>query len=448
MSKKLHDLVKDFLPTSPEQWRMLAEQALRGADFDEALVKTTADGLNRGPVFFGNPDRPNDLAPGRAAGRPWNIHQIFNEKGLDSTNHAILNDLAGGVSQIGLVIDHSGQFGIAARTKSDWATLLDGVHLDIAPVFLEPGHSVDVAEFAAFLSEKGAKTGGLGLEARSSNLVPLARDFPDFVIASVDARCVHEAGGSEAQEIAYAASGFACAVGRLVESGVPADNAIRQVQVLMAADADIHLSICKIRAARTVLSSISAAYEGKSTFSIRVITSARMLTRQDPWTNIIRLTSSAFAAAVGGADTLTVLPPTYALGRPDWTARRIARNLHILLQEEAHIGLVSDPASGSYLHESLSQQLAESAWTLFRRTEENGKFEALVDTGFVDEVRSSADALLAHYRSGDAALVGVNRFAAPDLREMRYLKGTLPPPSDPAFEPIRLEDAASEGDAA
>ncbi|WP_421791248.1 methylmalonyl-CoA mutase family protein [Hyphobacterium sp.] len=356
-----------------------------------------------------------------------------------------MQDLTGGVSQIGLVIDDTGEHGIRLNSDEDWTLLLADIHLDIAPIHLEPGHNFDAAGFAKMLSDKGAKSAGLGIDARHADLAELAKDYAAFTIASVDARCVHEAGGTEAQELAYAASGFACGLGRMVESGINPEQAVQQVEIVFSADADIHLSISKLRAARQVIASIAAAYDADVMPEIRVVSSARMLTRQDPWTNMIRLTSAAFAAAAGGADTITILPPTQWLGRPDGLARRFSRNLHILLQEESRLGQVSDPAAGSYLHEQLSHSLAEAAWSIFQEQEDNGQFESIGRSHFSAAVASSAQALMAKYKSGDATLFGVNRHASADLREMRYEPGAPPPSSDADFGPIRLEDAALDG---
>lgn len=448
MSDTLHDLIGDMPAGGAEAWQGLAEKALRGAGFESTLVRRTADGLARGPVFFEGetaalPDRPRDPH------LPWQIRQTFVDATTKSANAALLDDLMGGVTQIALQVDATGEFGIPLADAEELEAVLAGVELSIAPVFLEPGHSLDAGAVGTKLLALGASSGGLGLQADNEALLDLAAALPGFGVCSVDARCVHDTGGSEAQEIAYAAAGFAEALGRLVEGGVEADQAVSQIEVILAADADIHLSIAKIRAARAVLAQILTAYDANGAPAIRVVTSGRMMTRLDPWTNLIRLSAASFAASVSGADAVTILPATRALGRPDSFARRIVRNLHILLQEESHVGVVADPSAGSYLHETLARSLAEKGWAIFQDIEAAGGFGKLdADSPFVADVASARTALEKKYVSGAGILFGVNRYAADDLRDMRALKGSPPPSSDPLFPAICLEDAALQGEIA
>ena len=115
-----------------------------------------------------------------------------------------------------------------------------------------------------------------------------------------------------------------------------------------------------------------------------------MLSAQDPWTNLIRNACAGFAAAAGGADSITIRPLTDAIGRPSGFARRVARNLHILLAEESHIGKVTDPASGGYLHKHLTDALAQKAWTLFQDIERKGGLvEAFADGSLQAEIAAA-----------------------------------------------------------
>lgn len=447
MTETLHTLI-DGLPTrSADHWRALADAALRGEDFDSTLVRRTPDGIERGPVFFEADRLGAAAAPRKNAFLPWQIRQAFTESSPSEANAAILADLTGGVSEIGLHIDRQGGFGVAIANQDDLIRTLDGVDVSIAPVFLEPGHDFDPGLFADCMKKAGANLAGLGVDAADSRLTDLAKNHPGFCIACIDARVIHETGGTEAQELAFAAAGFAEAIGRLIGAGIDAKQAAGQIEVLLTADADIHLSLSKIRAGYLVLQNILSAYDAASSApQIRAVTSGRMMTRKAPWTNMIRTSAAGFAAACSGVTSLTILPATYALGRPDRLARRAARNLHILLQEESHSGLVDDPARGSYLHEHLTLQLAENAWKMFQSIEAGGGYSAIRDgSEFVYQVETARQALLAMYARGERSLFGINRFAAPDLREMKYEEGQTPPSSVLLFPSIRLEDAAQQG---
>jgi len=443
MSETLHDLIKDFPAHSEHTWRKMAERSLRGADFDDALFRTTTDGIARGPVFFDRPAVAPSPVSRTARDLPWQIRQVFAEPKPDEANAAILRDLMGGASQIGLQIDPTAEHGLAAEDTKAWAAALQGVDLAIAPAYLEPGHCLHAERFAAWLKDSGAKNGGLGLAPDHPNLVDFHREFPSFAIATVDARCIHETGGTEAQELSYAAAGFAELVGRLIAANAEPSNIAAAAEIILAVDADIHLSIAKIRAARRVLGAILKAYDIESIPIIRAVTSARMMTAQDPWTNMIRTSAAGFAAAAGGADVITILPATTALGRPDRLARRAARNTQIVLQEEAHVGLVSDPAAGSFLHETLTQELAKTAWSGFQAIDRQGGYSALgKNRDYLDSVDEARQALQNSYATQERVLFGINKFEAPALREMRYLTGAMPPTSDPRFPAICLENVA------
>lgn len=447
MTDTLHALI-DGLPTaSAHNWRGLADAALRGEDYTSTLVRRTADGIERGPVFFQSERAGTAAAPRTDAFLPWQIRQTFTESRPSDANAAILTDLMGGVSEIGLLIDQQGLHGVAIGTLADLARTLEGVDVTIAPVFLEPGHDFDPEVCARWMKEAGAKRAGLGLDAADPRLADLAHACPAFCIASVDARVIHETGGTEAQELAYGAAGYAAAIGTLIEAGISSEQAAGQIEVVFSVDADIHLSVAKIRAGYLVLQNILSAYGVSSSApQLRAVTSGRMMTRKAPWTNMIRMSSAGFAAACSGVTRLTILPATHALGRPDRLARRAARNLHILLQEESHCGLVDDPASGSYLHEHLTAQLAEKAWHIFQSIEADGGYSAIeASSKFIEDVEAGRQALIDQYRSGERALFGINRFAAPDLREMKFAEGKTPPSSSRLFPAIRLEDAALDG---
>ena len=141
------------------------------------------------------------------------------------------------------------------------------------------------------------------------------------------------------------------------------------MDIYLASDQDGHQGIIKLRAARMLwakLATCFAAPEAIKNAHFHAISSARMLATQDPWSNLLRLSSAAFGAICGGADTITLLSFTHAIGLATPFARRMSRNLQLLFMEESHLGHVQDPAHGSYTHEQLSLELAQTAWTLFQ----------------------------------------------------------------------------------
>jgi methylmalonyl-CoA mutase len=236
-----------------------------------------------------------------------------------------------------------------------------------------------------------------------------------FVVA--DGRVIHDAGGSEAQELAFV---LACAVDNLraLESaGVALDDARGMIYARLSADADQFLTLAKFRALRLLWARIEQAcgLAPKPLF-IAAETAWRMLTQRDPYVNMLRATIATFSAGLGGANSLTVLPHTLALGLPDAFARRAARNTQLILIEESNLAKVSDPAAGSGGIEALTRELCEAAWTQFQAIDKaGGVFAALEQNliqGKVAATRAAREANVAKRRD---VLTGASEF--PNLHE-------------------------------
>jgi methylmalonyl-CoA mutase len=170
-------------------------------------------------------------------------------------------------------------------------------------------------------------------------------------------------------------------------------------------------------------------------------TAWRMMTRRDPWVNLLRTTMAAFAAGLGGADSIAVLPFTAAIGLPDAFARRLARNTQLILLEESHLARVGDPAAGSGGIEDITDKLCAAAWALFQEIEAKGGTAAALEAGIIQRkvaaVRADRAAAVARRRD---AITGTSEF--PDLRELPVAVLDVPPverpdPVVPTFEPLR-----------
>ena len=185
----------------------------------------------------------------------------------------------------------------------------------------------------------------------------------------------------------------------------------------MSADADQFLTVAKFRALRALWARVEQAcgLAPKPAF-VSAETAWRMMTRRDPWVNMLRTTIAAFSAGIGGADAVAVLPFTSAIGLPDRFARRIARNTQLLLLEESNIAKVADPAAGSGGIEDLTDKLCRAAWTLFQEIEAAGGAPAALERGLIQdkiaEVRAEHEAATAHRKD---VLTGTSDF--PNLSE-------------------------------
>src|SRR5437667_178533 len=192
-------------------------------------------------------------------------------------------------------------------------------------------------------------------------------------LAAADGRVIHDAGGSEVQELAFVLAAGVAYLRALEGAGIALDQAQDMVYARLSADADQFLTMAKFRALRLLWARIeqSCGLAPKPLF-IAADTAWRMLTQRDPYVNMLRATMAVFSAGLGGANSIAVLPHTLALGLPDAFARRVARNTQLVLLEESNLAKVSDPAAGAGGIEALTQELCESAWALFQETEKAG----------------------------------------------------------------------------
>ncbi|MCW5725432.1 MAG: hypothetical protein KIS81_10830 [Maricaulaceae bacterium] len=443
MTDGVRALAAGFPAADAGQWRALAEAALNGAGPDRALVRRTPAGLARGPLFTAADarDRPDAIpALPRRPFLPWDIRQEIREPDPAAANRAILADLEGGVSSISLAIDPEGRNGVCVRRMGEISTMLGGVESNLAPIEISAGGGVKTAALlAAWLTRDGPAPeprGALGLAPHDPQAGEAARwaleNLPRFHVVTVDAAAVHDAGGDEVLELAMLAAGAAEAMKRLVDQELAPDEAAPRLCARLAVDADFHLGICKLRAARRLWARVMQAFdvsEENRGVHLSAVTSFRMMTRRDAWTNLIRAAAAGFAGAAGGADSLTIQPLTAALGRPTPFARRLARNLQILLQEEAHAGRAADPAGGSYLHETLTENLAQAAWKLFQQIErEDGWAAALASGWLAERCAQGLDAARRALATSKAEMIGVNAWAQLGAEKAEAITDSYTPP--------------------
>jgi methylmalonyl-CoA mutase len=246
----------------------------------------------------------------------------------------------------------------------------------------------------------------LAKEARSAE--PNTRTF------LVDATIAHEAGASEAQELGTLAATLVAYLRAFESHGVTPAAALEQISVHIAADTDIFITTAKLRAARTLMARIAeacGAEHAAGSVRITAITSARMMSKRDPWTNTLRTTVATAAAAFGGADQVLVLPFSHALGASDAFARRIARNTQIVAQEESSLGRIIDPAGGSWYVEQLTADLAEKGWREFQDIEAEGGMAAALASGLVQDRIAAVVAQRAKtIATGKFELTGISAF--------------------------------------
>jgi len=453
-------------------WLALVEKTLKGAPL-ESLTRRTVDGLPIQPLYESDPSAAQIVRS--QAG--WDVRTTVRAADPVAANAEALADLSQGAGSLLLRLDPLGQDGIAVGSADDLARVLDEVLLDAAPIALDAGFlgpraadwlgaaakgapaaplSFHLDPLGAF-AEAGASPGPIEahLIAAATVAARLAETYPKASLFLASGRPAHEAGGGEALELGLAAAAALAYAKALVRAGVPMADAFDRIVIGLMIDADPFLGVAKLRAARQIWARLAAACGANTEAWIEARSSGRMLTRADPWTNMVRLTAAAFAGAVGGADVLVLGAFSDALGPPTPFARRQSRNIQLVLKEEANLGRVIDPAAGSGYLESLTDELARAGWASFQAIEAGGGVVKALESGVVSRLASEGQTeLAARIARHELKLLGVTDFTAEDLRPAEVAKPVaqaaqapsprLPGPDShcPALTPIRLEDVA------
>ena len=226
------------------------------------------------------------------------------------------------------------------------------------------------------------------------------------------------------QELAAVLATVVWLARRFEAGGHSLDEAATRIGVALAADADQFLTIAKFRAARLLLARVfEAAGVAAPPVPIHAETAWRMMSGRDPHTNILRTTAAAFSAAVGGADSIAVLPFDAASGGTDPLADRLARNTQSILAEEAQLFRVADPGAGSSATEALTADLAAAAWKQFQAIEAAGGIVSALASGTLQkDIGAVRDVRLGRIRERAALMVGVNAYV-----DERASAGEAPP---------------------
>lgn len=451
-------------------WRSAAARVLRDAEI-ESLVWRTLDGMAVEPLY---PAAAEPVAfTGRSA-RRWHIAQRIDHPHPAEANLQALADLEGGADVLTLVAADAPSargFGLRVQTAEDLEAVLANVSLDLIELRLDPGApGFELAALAADVAERrGHGLADLDLDLGIDPVGTLATagalpaDWPRMAgrMANMldglrtrgfagrafraDGRPWSDAGASEAQELAAVLGSAVLYLRALEAGGLPLDLARNALSFTLGADTDLTLTVAKFRALRPLWARIEEAC-GLEPRPIRLHaeTAWRTLAATSSHTNIIRAAVACFAAAVGGADGITVLPFTLPLGLPDAFARRLARNTQHVLADESSLGRVDDPASGAGLFETLTQGLCEKAWAMFREIEREGGIAASLAAGEIQSrVAAVRDQRRARLEDGRDALVGATMFMQDDEIPPAVLLPAPPYIASLAVGPLRAEPLPS-----
>jgi methylmalonyl-CoA mutase len=436
-------LAAEFPPATREAWLKLVDGVLKGAPF-EKLTNKTYDGLQIEPIY---PRAANaQLIAGRGAAQPWQIMQRVDHPDAAQANAQALHDLENGAN--GLTLVFAGATGARGAGLPPTAEALERALRDI---YLDAGIGIEfeigpqsrdaALHFAELLKARGIAPANVDVRfgfdpigaaavwgsspypwadiapavAGSAAMLANAGFRGPFVVA--DGRVIHDAGGTEAQELAFVLASAVAYLRALEASDIVLADARRMIYARLSADADQFLTMAKFRALRLVWARIeeSCGLKPQPLF-IAAETAWRMLTQRDPNVNMLRATGAVFSAGLGGANSISVLPHTLALGLPEQFARRVARNTQLILLEESNLAKVADPAAGAGGIETLTQQLCASAWALFQEIETAGGAWAALEKNIIQNkvlaARAERDRNIARRKD---VVTGASEF--PDLHE-------------------------------
>lgn len=466
-----------FAPPTREQWLALVEKDLKGAPFEKRLVTQLIEGLTIQPLYTSSDTPSSDAGlPGqapfvrgstalRAGGAGWSIVPEHRHPLPAEANQAILSDVRRGADGVVVrlsprLLEETGNTcgcgcggGVLIDSVDDLNRLLADVDLTKIQLTVHAGPAflAGAAEVLALYARRKiadadvrcnlgadplgtlAARGSLPQSAETtlSDLGALAQSvskkYPSARTVSVSTAAYDNAGATAVQELAAALSTAVAYLRAMEGAGLSVADAARQLTFSLAVGADQFLEIAKFRAFRALYNRVLEAAEvpeAQRAMFVHARTSRRILTQRDPWVNVLRTTIGCFAAAVGGADQITVLPFDDVIGPSDELAMRLARNTQIILQEEGHLGSVLDAAGGSYYVEHLTMDLAQAAWKLFQDLERRGGMLAVLrDGSFAKELEATRQKRSKDLARRKMPITGVSEF--PHLGEKPVIRAKV-----------------------
>jgi methylmalonyl-CoA mutase len=460
----------EFTPATLAQWEKAAAKSAPGGDVN-ALNWVTPEGLVVKPLYTAA-DTANlphaDTLPGfepfirgpqatMYAVRPWTIRQYAGFSTAEESNAFYRKALAAGGQGVSVAFDLAthrgydsdhprvtgdvGKAGVAIDSVEDMKILFDGIPLDKVSVSMTMNGAVlpVLAGYVVAAEEQGVPQDKLSgtiqndilkeFMVRNTYIYPpepsmriiadiieyTAQKMPKFNSISISGYHMQEAGANQALELAFTLADGKEYVKTAIAKGLDVDEFAGRLSFFWAIGMNFYLEIAKMRAARLLWCRIMKGFGAKNPKSLMLRThcqtSGWSLTEQDPYNNVVRTTIEAMAAVFGGTQSLHTNSFDEAIALPTETSARIARNTQLIIQEETHITSVVDPWAGSYMMETLTQQMADQAWAIIEEVEGMGGMTKAVDSGWAKlKIEASAAEKQARIDSGKDVIVGVNKY--------------------------------------
>ncbi|MFB3844204.1 MAG: methylmalonyl-CoA mutase family protein [Candidatus Cloacimonadaceae bacterium] len=485
------DLGKEFPLPTWEEWLKAVEQNLKGFPFSKAMITKTYEGIDLQPIYRyedteniphlkslpGQPYFQRGYYPAGHLPYGWKISQAIDISYPVAANRILLDELNRGLNSVNIKMASSAKCGknfsassfdedgVCLSTLDDLANLLKDVDLSAVPLFLNGGYAslpilgalITFLKTNNFACEK--LEGCLGFdffaELVTKGESPLSKETafqhiylmtewaeqnaPGLRTILINASVYGNAGCNAVQELAYALASLSEYMQMLTEKGISATKASSHLQLNLSIGPNLFLEIAKVRAARMLVTALLEAFgvpRENAEIWIHGVTAGFNKTYYDPYVNLLRTATESFSGIIGGLDSIEVLPFDCVVKPADEFSRRLARNQQIILQEEAHLDKVIDPAGGSYYVEVITSQLAEKAWLKLQEIEAGGGFYNTLKAGNIQsEIIKTANERIENTDRRKDIFVGVNMYANPEEQPLDYS-----PPDYESQNTLRLKN--------
>jgi methylmalonyl-CoA mutase len=460
----------EFKPATLSDWEKAAAKSLKDKPLS-SLNWVTPDGITVKPLYTAA-DTANlpyaDTLPGfepflrgpqatMYAVRPWTIRQYAGFSTAEESNAFYRKALAAGGQGVSVAFDLAthrgydsdhprvtgdvGKAGVAIDSVEDMKILFNEIPLDKVSVSMTMNGAVlpVLAGYVVAAEEQGVSQDQLSgtiqndilkeFMVRNTYIYPpepsmriigdiieyTAKHMPKFNSISISGYHMQEAGANQALEMAFTLADGKEYVKTAIAKGMDVDDFAGRLSFFWAVGMNFYLEIAKMRAARLLWTRIMKGFNAKSPKSLMLRTHSQTsgwsLTEQDPYNNVVRTTIEAMAAVFGGTQSLHTNSLDEAIALPTEFSSRIARNTQLIIQEETHITSVVDPWAGSYMMETLTQQMADEAWKIIEEVDAMGGMTKAVDSGWAKlKIEAAAAEKQARIDSGKDVIVGVNKY--------------------------------------
>jgi len=439
-------LFDDFDAVSHQQWKDKIISDLKGKDFDENLVTPTEEGFDIQPIYNSASLANNKSSTYQLSNKNsnWEIREQIDTTNINEANSKALLALKGGANSI--------QFNGEIKSQNDFNLLLDNIMVDIIFIHFYTPNTQDVKHYLnEYLNSKNLNPSDveysvsfdyLGEYLISGNESLLANKNLNHKV-TINGVNYTNAGANASQEIAYTLNQAVEYINDLTQLGLSNSEAIDKLTFNLGISSDYFMEIAKIRAFKILWKMITSEYGSENTPYIHSQTTTYNITAADAQTNILRTTTEAMSAIIGGCNSLSITPFNNAYENPSDFTNRIARNIQILLKEEAYLDKVNEAANGAYYIEELTDNIVNSALTIFKNIEANGGFLNNIKNATIqNSISHTHTNRLEKYLTNSNTLLGINKH--PNKMETAPETITSKPYNNPSITPLTPINLANE----